>query len=57
VALLNEKPPARADLVGWDRVYRIPEASDIVVNATSIVCFNPCQKELDFLKIHACNFG
>ena len=24
VALLNEKTPARADLVGWDRAYRIP---------------------------------
>jgi shikimate dehydrogenase len=36
VALLKEKTQAGAQLVGWDRAYRIPEASDIVVNATSI---------------------
>src|SRR5271169_6279919 len=35
-ALLNEKTEARANFVRWDRAYRIPEASDIVVNATSI---------------------
>src|SRR5260370_4771600 len=39
VALLNGKTPARADLVGWDRAYRIPETSDIIVNATSIGLF------------------
>jgi hypothetical protein len=38
-ALLNEKTQTKADLVGWDRAYRIPEASDIVVNATSIGLF------------------
>ena len=36
VALLNEKTQAKADFVHWDRPYRIPEACDIVVNATSI---------------------
>ena len=36
LALLNEKTPARADLVRWDRPYRIPETVSIVVNATSI---------------------
>jgi shikimate dehydrogenase len=36
VALLNEKTPAKADLVRWDRAYRIPEGTAIVVNATSI---------------------
>ena len=36
VALLNEKTQAKADLVSWDRTYRIPETSEIVVNATSI---------------------
>ena len=47
VALLNEKTPARADLVGWDRAYRIPEASDIVVNATSIGLFPHVEDRLD----------
>jgi shikimate dehydrogenase len=36
VALLQERTQARADLVIWDRTYRVPESSDIVVNATSI---------------------
>jgi hypothetical protein len=42
VALINEKTPARADLVSWDRAYRIPETSDIVVNATSIGLLPSC---------------
>lgn len=36
VALLNERTPARAELVVWDGTYRVPEGTDIVVNATSI---------------------
>ena len=47
VALLNEKTPARADLVGWGRAYRIPEASDIIVNATSIGLFPHVKDRLD----------
>src|ERR1700730_13126946 len=47
VALLNEKTQARAELVGWDRAYRIPEASDIVVNATSIGLFPHVEGRLD----------
>ena len=47
VALLNEKTPARADLAGWDRAYRIPEASDIIVNATSIGLFPHVEDRLD----------
>ena len=47
VALLNRKTQARADLVGWDRAYRIPEASDIVVNATSIGLFPHVEGRLD----------
>jgi shikimate dehydrogenase len=47
VALLNEKTPAKADLVGWDRAYRIPEATDIVVNATSIGLFPDVDGRLD----------
>ena len=47
VALLNEKTPAKADLVGWDRTYRIPVASDIIVNATSIELFPHVKDRLD----------
>jgi shikimate dehydrogenase len=36
VALINDRTPARAELVVWDRPYRAPEAADILVNATSI---------------------
>jgi shikimate dehydrogenase len=39
VALLNEKTTARANLVRWDHLYRIPEETAIVVNATSIGLF------------------
>jgi shikimate dehydrogenase len=38
-ALLNERTPARAELVVWDSVYSVPESVDIVVNATSIGLF------------------
>jgi len=47
VALLNEKTPARADLVGWDRAYRILETSDIIVNATSTGLFPHVEDRLD----------
>jgi shikimate dehydrogenase len=47
VALLNEKTAAKADLVGWERTYRIPEATDIVVNATSIGLFPDLDARLD----------
>jgi shikimate dehydrogenase len=47
VALLNEKTPARADLVRWDRPYRIPEETNIVVNATSIGLFPDVEGRLD----------
>jgi shikimate dehydrogenase len=36
VSLLNERTPARAELVVWDGTYRVPEGTDIVVNATSV---------------------
>jgi shikimate dehydrogenase len=39
VALLNEKTQAKANFVLWDRPYRIPQTSEIVVNATSIGLF------------------
>ena len=36
VALINDRTPAAADFVAWDRPYRAPESADILVNATSI---------------------
>lgn len=39
VALLNERVPAEAVFVPWVGDYRIPPATDIVVNATSIGLF------------------
>jgi shikimate dehydrogenase len=47
VALLNEKTPSQADLVRWDRAYRIPEETNIVVNATSIGLFPDVEGRLD----------
>jgi shikimate dehydrogenase len=47
VTLLNESTPARADLVVWDTTYRVPEGSDIVVNATSIGLFPDVDGRLD----------
>src|SRR5918995_1035556 len=39
VALLNERTPAQAELVVWDGVQRVPEGTDIVINATSVGLF------------------
>jgi shikimate dehydrogenase len=47
VRVLNERTPARADHVVWDRIYRIPEASDIIVNATSIGLFPDVEGRLN----------
>ena len=47
VTLLNEKTQTRAQLVDWDRAYRIQDASDIVVNATSIGLFPDLEGRLN----------
>lgn len=39
VRLIEEKTPASARLELWDRPYRLPQETDIVVNATSIGLF------------------
>jgi shikimate dehydrogenase len=39
VELLNEKTPASADFVPWERTYALPSTTDVVVNATSIGLF------------------
>jgi shikimate dehydrogenase len=47
ITILNEKTPAQADLVRWDRPYRILEETNIVVNATSIGLFPDVEGRLD----------
>ena len=36
VTLLTEKTPAKADLIRWENTTAIPDATDILVNATSV---------------------
>jgi shikimate dehydrogenase len=47
VDLLNRRTPAKATLVLWDRTIAIPDATDIVVNATSIGLFPDVDGRLD----------
>jgi shikimate dehydrogenase len=47
VALLGERTPAGAELVAWDRTYRVPEGTDVVVNATPIGLFPDVDGRLD----------
>jgi shikimate dehydrogenase len=47
VALVNERTPARAELVAWDGAYTVPAGTDIVVNATSIGLFPDVDAQLD----------
>jgi shikimate dehydrogenase len=47
VKLINDKTPARADLVVWDKTYRVAEDVAIVVNATSIGLFPDVEGRLD----------
>jgi shikimate dehydrogenase len=47
VDLINARTRTRADLVTWASRYRIPEGTDIVVNATSIGLFPDVDAMLD----------
>lgn len=47
VALLNERTPARAELVGWGSCYTVPDGIDVVVNATSIGLWPDVDAQLD----------
>jgi shikimate dehydrogenase len=38
-ALIAGKTPAKAEFIPWDRTYKIPAGTDVVVNATSIGLF------------------
>jgi shikimate dehydrogenase len=49
VALVEQRTPARAELVVWDRPYRVPGDTDVVVNATSIGLFPDVDGRLDIV--------
>jgi shikimate dehydrogenase len=49
VALVEQKTPARAELVVWDRPYRVPERTNIVVNATSVGLFPDVEGRLNIV--------
>jgi shikimate dehydrogenase len=46
-ALLRDRTPAEAQQIVWDGGYGIPEATDIVVNATSVGLFPDVDARLD----------
>jgi shikimate dehydrogenase len=46
-ALVEDRTPASADYVAWDRTYAVPEDADIAVNATSIGLFPHVDDRLD----------
>jgi shikimate dehydrogenase len=45
---LRDKTPAKAEYVHWKSNYALPEATDVVVNATSIGLFPHVDARLDF---------
>jgi shikimate dehydrogenase len=47
VALLRERTPAQAELVEWSGAYGVPEATDILVNATSVGLLPDVDARLD----------
>ena len=38
-AVIDARTPARAEFVPWDGEYRVPTATDVLVNATSVGLF------------------
>ena len=47
VRLLEERTPAAAEFVVWNGVQRVPEGTDIVVNATSVGLFPDVDARVD----------
>ena len=47
-SLLDEKLPAKANFVSWDKTYVIPAGTDVLINATSIGLFPDVGARLDF---------
>jgi shikimate dehydrogenase len=48
-ALVEQRTPARAETVAWDRTYQVPQGIDVVVNATSIGLFPDVDGRLDIV--------
>ena len=48
-ALVEQRTPAHAETVFWDRTYPVPEGIDVVVNATSIGLFPDVDGRLDIV--------
>jgi shikimate dehydrogenase len=49
VALVEQRTPARAELVWWDRPYAVSEETDVVVNATPIGLYPDVEGRLDIV--------
>jgi shikimate dehydrogenase len=47
VDLVNERTPARAELVVWEETFRVPEGTEILANATSVGLFPDVEAQLD----------
>ena len=47
VELLRARTPARAELVGWDGRYRVPDSAQVLVNATSVGLFPDVDARLE----------
>ena len=47
-SLLDEKLPAEANFIPWDKTFVIPDGTDVLINATSIGLFPDVDPRLDF---------
>jgi shikimate dehydrogenase len=47
-SLLDEKLPAEANFIPWDKTFVIPDGTDVLINATSIGLFPDVDARLDF---------
>jgi shikimate dehydrogenase len=47
VRLINEQTPAKAELVVWDKTYRVKEGAEIVINVTSVGLYPEVDARLD----------
>ena len=47
-ALLDEKLPAEASFIPWDKTFVLPDGTDVLINATSIGLFPDMNARLDF---------
>ncbi|MEA3206115.1 MAG: shikimate dehydrogenase [Verrucomicrobiota bacterium] len=47
VRLINERTPAKAELVVWDRTYQVKEGTEILINVTSVGLYPDVDARLD----------